>query len=101
MIISVGGNDIASGTNAKYVEEKYYQMIQCIKRVNQDCNIVICTPSPRQDCKVSELKGILKSLNDDYITDFIDMEERFCSQDGIPNLRYYGRGKIHLSNAGI
>lgn len=101
MIISIGGNDISNGTNVECVEEKYDQLIQYIQKINQDCKVVICTACPRQDCDVSELNMILKSLSDEYSTLLVDMEDYFSNQDGIPVLRYYSKDKIHLSNAGI
>lgn len=101
VIISIGGNDISNGTNVEYVEEKYDQLIQYIQKINQDCKIVNCTACPRQDCNVSELNSILRSLSDEYSTHLVDMEEYFYNQDGTPTLRYYRKDKIHLSNAGI
>lgn len=101
VVISVGGNDLSNGSNVEYIEEKFDQLLLYIKKINPDCNVVICTACPRQDCVVTELNSILRSLSEEYCLQLVDMEKHFCDTDGIPVLRYYSKDKIHLSKSGI
>lgn len=101
IVISVGGNDLSKGSNVEYIEEKFDQLLLYIKKISPDCKVAICTVCPRQDCDVTELNGILRSLSEEYCLQVVDMEKHFCDSDGIPVLRYYSKDKIHLSKSGI
>ena len=98
VIISVGGNNASNGSNIEYVEEKYDQLFQYIKKANSAVNIILCTASPRKNCLVTELNDI-KSLSEEHRTKLVDMENYFCD-DGNPVFRYYRKDKIHLSKSG-
>lgn len=83
------------------MEERFDQLIVQIRNRNPDCMIVLCTSCPRNDCDVSELNSLLSSLCREHSIQVVEMEKHFCSQEGTPVLRYYGRDKIHLSKSGV
>lgn len=101
VVISVGGNDVSNGSDLEYVEERFDQLIVQIRNRNPDCKIFLCTSCPRNDCDVSELNSLLSSLCREHSIQVVEMEKHFCSQEGTPVLRYYGRDKIHLSKSGV
>ena len=101
IIISVGGNDISNGSNLEYVEEKYDQLLRQIQAGNPDCQKVICTICPRQDCNTTEMNGLLRLLSIEHGATLVEMEKHFCGLDGNPTLRYYGKDNIHLSKSGV
>lgn len=101
VIVSVGGNDVSNCSNLEYVEEKYDQLLIHIRAANPDCQIVMCTVCPRQDCDVSELNDILNQLSTEHNVQLVNMEKQFCGPDGNPTLRYYGKDRIHLSKSGV
>ncbi|MEW8548506.1 MAG: hypothetical protein AB2693_33815, partial [Candidatus Thiodiazotropha sp.] len=61
---------------------KYDQLLLQIKAGNPDCQIVICTICPRQDCNATEMNGLLKLLSIEYGATLVEMDRYFCSQDG-------------------
>lgn len=54
VIIYVGGNDAADGSDPELFEENYNQLIQYIKGVNDLCKIFLCNICPRGDTNTTK-----------------------------------------------
>lgn len=101
VVISVGGNNIANGSNVEYVEEKYDQLISYIKQINPGCEIVLCSVCPRRDCDASDVNEVITSLAKHYDVVLVNMDRYFLGNDQTPTIRYFSQDHIHLSKSGI
>lgn len=50
---------------------------------------------------MTELNDIIKCLGEEYGAQLVEMDKYFCTPEGQPVLRYFGKDKIHLSKSGI
>ena len=100
VVIYVGGNDVANGSQIECVENKYDELLQYIKSANGDINITLCMLCPCRDADVRELNDIIKTLGVEYSAHVVETENYFCT-NGNPGMRYYNNDQIHLSKSGI
>ena len=101
VIVYVGGNDAANGTDPELFEEKYDQLIRHIKAGNNQCQIFICNMCPRGDTSTTEINDMVKSLSDENQIVMIDADKLFHDSHDNVIRRYYDSDSIHLSSSGI
>ena len=101
VIIYVGGNDAANGSDPELFEEKYDQLIRHIKGVNSQCQIVLCNMCPRGDTSTSEVNELIKSLSEEHQIVMIDVDKTFHDSRNNVIRRYYDSDSIHLSPSGV
>lgn len=101
VVIHVGGNDTAHGTDIEFFEEIYDQVIQHVKQMNNTCHIVLCSSCPRGDTGTSEVNSVIKQLSEHHNTDFIDLNRAFHDKHGHIIECYYNKDSIHLSSSGV
>ena len=101
VIIYGGDNDASSGSDSKYFEEIYEQMIQCIKGLNRQCKIILCNTCPRGDTSTTEIIEIIQRLSKQHHTTLIDLDQAFHDRNGDIIQRYYTPDSIHLSPSGV
>lgn len=101
VIIYVGGNDAANGSDPELFEEKYDQLIRHIKGVNSQCQIFLCNLCPRGDTSTSEVNDLIKSLTEEHQIVMIDVDKTFHDSRNNVIRRYYDSDSIHLSSSGV
>ena len=101
VIIYVGGNDAANGSDPELFEEKYDQLIQHIKGANFQCHVHLCNMCPRGDTSTSEINDMVKSLSEENQIEMIDVSKMFYDSQGNIIRRYYDSDSIHLSSSGV
>ena len=101
VIIYVGGNDAANGSDPEFFEEKYDQLIRHIKGVNNQSQIFLCNMCPRGDTSTSEVNDLIKSLSEEHQIVMIDVDKSFHDSRNNIIRRYYDSDSIHLSSSGV
>ena len=103
IIVYIGGNNVASGDNSSFIEEKYDELISLIKCSNNTCKIILCSVAPRLDADISHLNQIVGKLakhwscqNVEHVPNTHDM----FLKDGGPSTRYFLQDGIHLTASG-
>ena len=101
VIVYVGGNDASSGTDIKYFEEMFDQLIQYIKEANNQCRVILCNTCPRGDTSTSEVNDIIRTLAEHHGIRLIDQDKVFHDRHGNIITGYYDTDCIHLSSSGV
>ena len=101
VIVYVGGNDASDGTETESFEEIYEQMPCYIKKINRECQIILCNTCPRGDTSTPEVTEIIQRLSEHHNAGFIDLSSAFHDRHGDIIDRYYARDCIHLSPSGV
>lgn len=101
IIIYVGGNNASKGTDTEYFEEKYDQLLDHIKKKNNNCEVLLVNSCPRGDTDTAEVNSIIHSLAEEYHMTFVDAYLAFHNKHGEVIERYYSKDSIHLSTSGI
>ena len=101
VIIYVGGNDAANGSDPELFEEMYDQLIQLIKGANIQCQIFLCNMCPRGDTSTSDINDMVRSLSEENKITMIDVNKMFYDSHGNIIRRYYDSDSIHLSSSGV
>lgn len=101
IIIYIGGNDAARGTDIEYFEEKYEQLLSYIKQRNGQCSVHLMNCCPRGDTSTSMTNEVIHRLSEYHHVDVIDTDHAFHDKYGEVINRYYSSDSIHLSQSGI
>lgn len=101
IIIYIGGNDTANGTDMEYFEEKFDQLLTYIKQKNSSCKVLLVNCCPRQDVDTTTVNYIIYSLSEYHHMDLIDADHAFHNKYSEVIERYFASDYIHLSQSGL
>lgn len=101
VVIYIGGNDVANGTDVELIEEQYDQLIQQLRRENPSVNIYISKIAPRGDTDVSQINNIVERLATHYKLEVVDIFSAFHDKRGFVCIRYLDHDSIHPTVSGL
>ena len=101
VILYVGGNDVANGTDLELIEERYDKLLAQLKSSNPKIEVLVSKVAPRGDADVSQLNAIVERLASYHNAEVIDMFSAFHDQNGLLCTRYISNDSIHPSPSGI
>ena len=77
ILVYIGGNDTANGTDMEYFEEKFDQLLSHIKQKNSSCKVIIVNCCPRGDVDTTAVNHIIYRLSEYHHMDLIDADHAF------------------------
>ena len=104
VIIYIGGNDVASGSDLELYEEKYDKLFRYVKTQNSMCKVTLCNICPREDVgdyEMCQLNDIIPELAREHGHKLVDMYSAFHEKDGNVCERFYQYDSIHINPSGI
>ena len=104
VIIYIGGNDVASGSDLELYEEKYDKLLRYVKMQNSMCKVTLCSICPREDVddyEMCQLNDIIHGLAREHGHKLADMYSAFHEKDGNVCERFYQYDSIHINPSGI
>ncbi|MCG8113420.1 MAG: SGNH/GDSL hydrolase family protein [Candidatus Thiodiazotropha taylori] len=104
VIIYIGGNDVANGSDLELFEEKYDQLLQYVMKENANCKVIMCNIGPRsdiKDCENTQFNDIIHGLARQHGHTLADIYSAFHEKDGNVCERFYQQDSIHVNPSGI
>jgi len=96
--VYVGGNDVSSGLRLGDSRAELLRLTRHIQR--QQCEVYVCTISPRQDADVRGYNSMVKEICEETGANVIETNPSFVYGDGNMVRHYFTRDGIHLSEYG-